>query len=78
MASIHREILISADPATVGGALRDVGAVHTRLARGFVADTKLEPGARVVTFANDQSRAAVHPVAAPNVTHLKFARKART
>ena len=33
-------------------AIQDVGALHTRLAPGFIADTKLEPGARVVTFAN--------------------------
>jgi hypothetical protein len=32
--------------------VRDVGALHTRLVRGFVVDCKLEPGARVVTFAN--------------------------
>ena len=32
--------------------VRDVGAVHTRLAPGFVVDTVLEPGARIVTFAN--------------------------
>jgi len=52
MASIHREILIDADPAAVWDALRDVGAVHTRLARGFVTDVQMEEGARVVTFAN--------------------------
>ena len=28
------------------------GAVHTRLAPGFVVDTRLEEGARVVTFGN--------------------------
>jgi hypothetical protein len=32
--------------------MRDVGAVHERLAPGFVTDVKLEPGARVVTFGN--------------------------
>ena len=32
--------------------MRDVGAIHTRLAPGFVVDTKLEEGARVVTFGN--------------------------
>jgi carbon monoxide dehydrogenase subunit G len=29
-----------------------VGAIHTRLAPGFVTDVVLEPGARVVTFGN--------------------------
>ena len=52
MASIQREISITAPPDRVWDALRDVGAIHTRLARGFVTDVKLEPGARVVTFAN--------------------------
>jgi hypothetical protein len=32
--------------------LRDIGALHTRLVPCFVVDTKLEPGARVVTFAD--------------------------
>jgi hypothetical protein len=31
-----------------------VGALHTRLVPGFVTDTKLEPGARIVTFGNGQ------------------------
>ena len=52
MASVHREILIGADPAAVWDALRDVGAIHTRLAPGFVTDVRLEGEARVVTFGN--------------------------
>ena len=36
MASIRREIVIEARPADVWDAIRDVGAVHTRLAPGFV------------------------------------------
>jgi carbon monoxide dehydrogenase subunit G len=52
MASIHREIVIDAPPDVVWDALRDVGAIHTRLARGFVTDVRLEDGARVVTFGN--------------------------
>jgi len=52
MASIRREVVIDAAPETVWDALRDVGAVHERLAPGFVTDVKLEPGARVVTFGN--------------------------
>ena len=50
--SIHREISIDAPPEQVWSALRDVGALHTRVAPGFVTDTKLEEGARVVTFGN--------------------------
>jgi len=52
MASIHREILIDEKPENVWDALRDVGAIHIRLAPGFVTDVRLEPGARVVTFGN--------------------------
>ncbi len=52
MASVHREIVIDRPVAEVWDALADVGALHTRLVRGFVVDCRLEPGARVVTFAN--------------------------
>jgi carbon monoxide dehydrogenase subunit G len=52
MATIRREILTAARPERVWDALRDVGALHTRLVPGFVTDTRIEPGARVVTFAN--------------------------
>ena len=38
MASIHREIWIDTPPERAWDALRDVGAIHTRLARGFVVD----------------------------------------
>ena len=52
MASIRKEIVTSAAPHAVWDAIRDVGALHTRLVPGFVVDTRLELGARVVTFAN--------------------------
>lgn len=52
MASIRREVSVAAGPAVVWDAIRDVGAVHERLAPGFVVDTKLEEGARLVTFGN--------------------------
>jgi len=52
MASIRREISINASPEHVWSAVRDVGALHTRLVPGFVIDTKLEDGARMVTFGN--------------------------
>ena len=52
MASVHREIIVERPLAEVWDALADVGALHTRLVRGFVTDCRLEPGARVVTFAN--------------------------
>lgn len=52
MASIRREVHIAARPETAWDALRDVGALHERLVPGFVVDTRLEEGARVVTFGN--------------------------
>jgi len=52
MATLHHEISIDARPEDVWDAVRDVGALHTRLVPGFVVDTRLEPGARVVTFGN--------------------------
>ena len=52
MASIRREIVTSAASYSVWDAIRDVGALHTRLVPGFVVDTRLESGARVVTFGN--------------------------
>jgi carbon monoxide dehydrogenase subunit G len=52
MASIRKEIPIDARPEKVWDAIRDVGALHERLVPGFVVDTQLEDGARVVTFGN--------------------------
>jgi carbon monoxide dehydrogenase subunit G len=52
MATIRKDILTAASPDHVWDALRDVGAVHERVVPGFVLETTLEDGARVVTFAN--------------------------
>ncbi len=52
MASLRKEFLTRARADDVWSAVRDIGALHTRLVPGFVTDTKLEPGARVVTFGN--------------------------
>ena len=52
MASIQKDISIDASPADVWDAVRDFGAVHTRLAPGFVVDSRLDGDARIVTFAN--------------------------
>lgn len=58
MATIQKQITLNVPAAAAWDALRDVGALHTRLCPGFVTDTKLEtdaagkPVARVVTFAN--------------------------
>jgi carbon monoxide dehydrogenase subunit G len=52
MASIHKEVLINAPAGDIWDAIRDVGSIHTRLARGFVTNTRLEGDTREVTFAN--------------------------
>jgi hypothetical protein len=52
MSTIRKNIDLDVPAARVWDVVRDVGAVHTRFAPGFVIDTKLEPGARLVTFAN--------------------------
>jgi len=52
MATVVREVATRARPRFAWGAIADVGALHTRLVPGFVVATRLEPGARVVTFAN--------------------------
>lgn len=81
MASIRKEILVEARPEKVWDALRDVGAVHQRVVPGFVVDTRLEEGARVVTFANgmvarelivdvdDEARRVVWAVVGGRMTH---------
>src|SRR3984957_2902180 len=80
MASIHKDIPVDADPDHVWAAVRDFGAVH-RLAPGFVVNTKLEDGARIVTFANgnvarevlvdcdEARRRLVYAIVSERVTH---------
>ena len=84
MASIHKNIPIDAHPDHVWTAVRDFGAVH-RLAPGFVVDTKLEDGARIVTFANgtvarevlvdcdEARRRLVYAIVGERVTHYSAA-----
>ncbi len=52
MASIHREIVVEDRPERVWDAIRDIGALHTRLVPGFVTDCRLDGDARIVTFGN--------------------------
>src|SRR3954467_14820853 len=52
MASIRLEMTLRANPAEVWNAVRDVGAIHTRLAPDFVTDVRMAGDARIVTFAN--------------------------
>jgi hypothetical protein len=81
MASIRREVVINASPADVWDAMRDVGALHSRLARGFVKDCVLENDVRSVEFENglsakeqiitvdDQARRLVWSVIGGRLTH---------
>jgi hypothetical protein len=52
MATLRETLDLHAPAENVWDAVRDVGALHTRLVRGFVVDTRMEEGARAVTFAN--------------------------
>ena len=52
MASIRKEISLDAPADRVWDAIRDFGAVHRRVAPGFVVDLKLDGDARIVTFHN--------------------------
>jgi hypothetical protein len=52
MASIRKEIPLNVTADRVWDVLRDVGAVHRRLAPEFVLDTRLDGDSRIVTFAN--------------------------
>ena len=52
MASILKAIAIAAPADVVWAAIRDIGAVHTQLAKNFVVGTQLDGDSRLVTFAN--------------------------
>lgn len=53
MATIYQEFVVEAPAQFVWEAIKDVGAVHRRLAQGFVTGTELRDRERTVTFAND-------------------------
>jgi hypothetical protein len=55
MASICKELKLRIPPEAAWDALRDVGAVHTRVAPGFVTGCRMDGPDRVVTFANGLS-----------------------
>jgi hypothetical protein len=81
MASIRNEIPLQVSAAEAWDAIRDFGAVHRRVAPGFVTDCRLEGDARVVTFANgmvarellvdcdDKSRRLVYAIVDGRTTH---------
>lgn len=55
MGSMTKEVLTDATPNAVWEAIRDIGALHTRLVPGFVVNTQLIPGGRRVTFSNGRT-----------------------
>ena len=81
MASIHKEIPLDASTAAVWDVVRDIGAVHTRFAPGFVVDTVMDGEDRIVTFANgfvarevivdidDARRRLAYSVRSERITH---------
>jgi carbon monoxide dehydrogenase subunit G len=50
MASVRTEFLVAARPEDIWAALRDFGAIHHRLAPGFVTEARLDSDTRIVTF----------------------------
>lgn len=52
MASIRKEFDLPVSPDAVWAAFKDIGAVHTRLAKGFVTDCRMDGADRIVTFVN--------------------------
>jgi carbon monoxide dehydrogenase subunit G len=85
VATVKKEVLTRAHPDQVWDAIRDVGALHTRLVPGFVTHTELEPGGRIVTFADgstvrepivtldDEARRLVWTVEGGRTTHYNGA-----
>jgi|SRR5215469_1767487 len=55
MGSMTKEVLTDANSDAVWDAIRDIGALHTRLVPGFVVNTQLVPGGRLVTFSSGRT-----------------------
>ena len=68
MASVRRELIINADPDELWAALRDVGALHTRLVPGFVTRCSYDGAAREVTFANGITARELPPYVEKNAS----------
>jgi hypothetical protein len=52
MATLRRQIALDMGADNAWSALRDFGAVHTRVAPGFVTNLEMDQGDRIVTFFN--------------------------
>ena len=85
MATLRREIALNAGAPKVWSALRDFGAVHTKVAPGFLTKLEMDRGDRVVTFFNgmvarerlvtrdDAERRLVYSVVDGQVSHYNAA-----
>jgi polyketide cyclase/dehydrase/lipid transport protein len=52
MATLKKDIPVTGNAAAVWQAVRDFGAVHTKVAPGFLTDLKIDKGDRIVSFFN--------------------------
>ena len=52
MATLKKDIPVTGNAAAVWQAVRDFGAVHTKVAPGFLTDLTMDRGDRIVTFFN--------------------------
>lgn len=52
MATLRRQLALNASSPSVWSAIRDFGAVHTRVAPGFLSKLAMDNGDRIVTFFN--------------------------
>ena len=52
MATLRRQIALNASAPAVWSAIKDFGAVHTRVAPGFLTKLEMDNGDRIVTFFN--------------------------
>ena len=85
MATLRREIPVASGAAPVWQKLRDFGAVHTKVAPGFLTDLRMDNGDRIVTFFNgmvarerlvtldDEERRLVYAVVEGQASHYNAA-----
>ena len=85
MATLRREIPVANGAASVWENLRDFGAVHTKVAPGFLTDLKMDHGDRILTFFNgmvarerlvtldDETRRLVYSVVEGQASHYNAA-----
>jgi hypothetical protein len=85
MATLRKQIALDASAAKAWSALRDFGAVHTRVAPGFLTKLEMDKGDRILTFFNgmvarerlvtldDEERRVVYTVVEGQASHYNAA-----